>query len=140
MNPEKRKYHVRPMALVVLILIGLPGIAWTKNLRLAGTIGYTPVNEAADGNGIITGGGVHLAYPVSDPGETVHTEFSINNWYSFLPGNEYMHCLRFGFGIRVFYNGFGVVLPYFTHDILTHILWIEGREGYAPTYGRNRSV
>jgi hypothetical protein len=46
-----------------------------------------------------------------------------------------MQILRFGFGVRVFFDIFESLRPYFTHDICSHIVWVFDRSNYASTVG-----
>jgi hypothetical protein len=66
----------------------------------------------------------------------VNVELSIANWYNIFPyENDFLHTLRFGFGIRVFLNVFETIRPYFTHDISSCVLWASDRTDCAKTFG-----
>lgn len=108
----------------------------TKKIRFISTAGFAFQNDIIDSTGFTGGGGVHLAYPVSSRTKLFNVELAIANWYTVFPSdNDMLALLRFGFGIRVFLNSFDLFRPYFTHDITTHIVWVDSREGHAPTHG-----
>jgi len=124
------------IAAAALVLAATTGEAAEKRIRLAATAGGVTQNEILDRGGYTAGGGVHLAYPVSDPGKPLGLELSIANWYNAVPAEDRtLHLLRIGFGIRVFLNTRTVVRPYFTHDICSHLVWVSDRPGYATGTG-----
>jgi len=128
-----RKY----LFLIILFFIFLyTAGAESKKIRFIGTAGVIVQNEIIDELGFSGGLGIHLAYPVSQKTNIINIELSIANWYNAFPfENDFIHLLRFGFGIRVFLNTLKFIRPYFTHNINSHIVWIKNREGYAPTFG-----
>lgn len=120
----------------MLIIFAFAAEAEAKKLRFIGTAGGAVQNEILNAKGFAGGGGLHIAYPVSPETKFMNVELAIANWYTAFPGeDDFAHLLRFGFGIRVFLNLIGVVRPYFTHDITSHLVWVKSREGFAPTYG-----
>jgi hypothetical protein len=129
----------RAAVAAVFALVGALGPAGLAaegaKLRLAASAGGAVVNELAGAAGFTGGGGLHLAYPVSPRERPVNVELAVVNWYNVFTGAEVTHLFRIGFGIRVFLNSLGPVRPYFTHDICSHLVWQEGRQGRAAALG-----
>ncbi len=125
-----------PFLLLMLSIFLSTARTEAKKIRLITTAGGTLQNEVLGVNGFTGGGGLHLAYPVSPETNLLNVELAIANGYNAFPADDdFLHLLRFGFGIRVFLNIFNTIRPYFTHDIMSHLIWVKSREGYAPTYG-----
>lgn len=104
-------------------------------IRLAGAAGWALENEVAGAPGVTAGAGLHVAYPVSSRQRPINVEIAVANWYNLFAGEDLTQLFRLGFGIRVFLNTLGPVRPYFTHDICSHLVWQEGREGHAAALG-----
>ncbi len=103
-------------------------------VRVWASGGFDMVNEINGANSLFPAGGVALTYPVSDRDKLFSTELSVLTGYQFTPSDPWISALRFGFGIRVFFNAFQIIRPYFTHDIASQILWVKGYDGIAKTY------
>ena len=129
---------MRTISGVILLLTALAPVglgAEGAKVRLAASAGGAVVNELAGTAGFAGGGGLHLAYPVSSRQRPLNVEIAVANWYNAFSGAEVTHLFRIGFGIRVLLNTLGPVRPYFTHDICSHLVWQEGREGRAAALG-----
>lgn len=124
--------------LLLFILIFTSSLVYGegRKIRFIASSGMTVQNSLLEKLGFSGGGALHLAYPVSSKTQLFNVELAIANWYTAFPvKNDYLQLLRFGFGIRVFFNHFTRIRPYFTHDICSHIVWKKDREGFAPTFG-----
>ncbi|MBN1836149.1 MAG: hypothetical protein JW820_09890, partial [Spirochaetales bacterium] len=123
-------------AILVVLAMAAPCLsAEGAKIRVAAAAGAALQNQIVGAGGFSGGAGLHVAYPVSPPYKPVNVEIAIVNWYNAFPGGEAVHLFRLGFGIRVFLNTLGTVRPYFTHDICSHLVWQEGREGHAAALG-----
>lgn len=116
-------------------LIAFVSIGASPAIRVGAIGGVDLVNTINGSPGPLGGGSLTLSYPVSEPGEPVQTELGIVSsavrGLSAAPISQ----VSFGFSIRVVLDALRTIRPYFIHDITSRVLWLDGREGNAVTYG-----
>lgn len=128
--------NVHRVCALVLVALSFIYPLHAKKIRFMAEGGISLTNELSSQATGIAGGGLCLAYPVSSRKKVMNVELAIVNRYTVFPAPDTsLHLFRLGFGIRVFVNAFSHVRPYFTHDITTHLLWVEERAGYASGHG-----
>lgn len=119
---------------MLLLLFSNNIYLYSKKARIAVSTAYSFRNEITSSR-IGIGSGIYLAYPVSDKSRLFNTEISVLTYFKAFPKRlDYMNLLKFGFGIRIFFNKFKIIRPYFTHDITSQITWLKKEKGKAPTY------
>lgn len=121
-----------------LLLLLVPPLSASENRQLRFIATGGPVLEKLQNgtSGGTMGAAVHLAYPLSGRDKPISTTLALVNGYNIFPAEGYcLQLIRFGFGIRLFYNGFKNFRPYFTHDI-TSLIFMDSREPHiASSFG-----
>lgn len=119
--------------LAVLLLQALPVFAKHK-IRLSAASGYFIENRLAGDGTVSLAAKLTVAYPVTPREKDINMEIGILSLYEAQLSGDAVQVPGFGFGIRIFYNGFGSVRPYFNHEVLTRIINAAGKNGSAKTY------
>lgn len=123
----------RIVLLLVIFLIVSPLCGYHKiRLSLAG--GYFFENPTAGKGTFSLAPKITIAYPVTPKIKDINMEFGVVNIYEAQVTGGALQAAGFGIGIRIHYNAFGFVRPYFNHEILTRMLFDPSKEGSAKTY------
>ncbi len=116
------------------VLFFIPVAATAHILRFSSTTGYDLLNGLSNGQFLSEEAKIEAAFPVSDSKHVINTEISINGAYDTNFAATKLSSVGFGFGIRVFLNTLGNIRPYFTHEIMTRVLYLSGQSGAAKTF------
>lgn len=124
----------------VLILICL--VYFTRfyggehKLRLGTGASYLFIDQLLGERSFGPHGSVEIVYPLSSKQKIMNAEISLGTVYHYFPGNGSTNrqILRFGFGIRVHFNKWQKVRPYFDHQVHSAILSLLGVEGKEKSY------
>ncbi len=104
-------------------------------IRFTTSTGFSLKNDLSKNRSNVYGLGLHLLYPVSPKDHLINTELGAASWYNYYNlRDDDMQTLRFGLAVRVYFNLFDKIEPYFTHDILSQITYISELKGKANTY------
>ena len=118
---------------LIAFVIADPSYAYHKiRLSLAG--GYFLENPSAGSGTYSLAPKITIAYPVTPKSRDINMEFGVVNIYEAQVTGDALQAAGFGIGIRIHYNAFEFVRPYFNHEILTRIISDPSKEGSAKTY------
>ena len=121
--------------ITLLTLLFLPlSLGAVHKVRIASATGYDLLNELSGGQYLSEEIKIAVAHPISDRNKPMNVELSVNTMYSTNFADTKLSSLAFGFGIRVFLNTLTVIRPYFTHEVLTRLLYLDGQSNMAKTY------
>lgn len=122
------------ICLLLFLALIVPPVCGYHKIRLSLAGGYFFENPTA-GNGTFSlAPKITIAYPVTPKIKDINMEFGVVNIYEAQITGNAMQAAGFGIGIRINYNVFGFVRPYFNHEILTRIINDPSKEGNARTY------
>ncbi|MGC8927052.1 MAG: hypothetical protein ACP5QK_03930 [Myxococcota bacterium] len=119
--------------LLIFILLNLAFLVEAEaGFRLTSSTGFSFKNDLSKETAEIFGMGLHILYPVSKGDEVINTEIGAATWFNYYTlGTAEMQTLRFGLAIRVYFNLFEEIVPFFTHDILSQITYLSDRKKSA---------
>ena len=129
---------IKKISFIAVLLAATMCVPCTVNaghkIRIGLTTGYDLVNGLSGGQYLSEEAKIAAAFPVSDNTHPVNTEISIDGSYGTNFAGTKLSSVAFGFGIRVFLNTLENIRPYFTHEIMTRVLYLSSFRGAAKTF------
>lgn len=124
----------KTVIILLLLAVFMPLSAFSHKVRFSMSGAYSPVNGLSGGSTFSWSPKISISYPVSPKNHIINTEISILTLYESHLAGLYFNSVAFGFGIRVFFNDLRVIRPYFNHEVLSRVIFAEGRSNAAKTY------
>ncbi len=121
-------------ALFLILLFSVSQSYGYHKARFSLAAGHFLENPSAGNSTYSLAPKITIAYPVTPKTRDINMEFGVVNIYEAQISGNAFQAAGFGIGIRIHYNGFGFVRPYFNHEILTRLLFDPSKEGSAKTY------
>jgi hypothetical protein len=125
---------IKKTIMVLLLFHAAAQLHAGHKIRLSLSGGYSLVNDLAGSGAFSISPKLTLAYPITPEEKDFNIELGVAGMYEAqLTGND-LRAPGFGFNIRIFYNGWGPIRPYFNHEILTRIILMNGRNNSATSF------
>ena len=122
------------IAACALMLLPVPAVFGGHKIRLSAAGAYFIENGLAGAGTYSITPKITIAYPVTPRERPFNMEIGILTIYEAQLSGAAVQSPGFGFGIRIFYNEWATVRPYFNHEIMTRIVYAAGTSGAAKTY------
>ena len=126
---------IKKFVLLLLASLILPfTLSAAHKIRIGAATGYDLINGLSGGQNLSEELKIAVAHPISLTTHAMNVELSVNTSYSSNFAHIKLSSIAFGFGIRVFLNTLERIRPYFTHEVLTRIMYLSGQSGAAKTF------
>jgi hypothetical protein len=125
---------MKKYTIVLALIIFASGIRAEHKVRISLAGGYAFENTLAGRGTFSISPKVTIAYPISPKEKDFNAELGLLGIYETQITGSDLRVPGFGFGIRIFYNNWTFVRPYFNHEVLTRLIYINGRNNSARTF------
>ena len=120
--------------IILILALTASSLHAEHKVRVSLAGGYSLVNDLAGSGTFSFSPKVTIAYPITPKDRDFNAELGLVGLYEAqITGND-LRAPGFGFNLRIFYNNFGFIRPYFNHEILTRILFMNGKNNSATSF------